>query len=65
MISPDMLAFIIASFCSIKDPHITKNQKLDCIEFVTNCAIKQNGWTTEKIMNDCRDMWSDIERKRK
>jgi hypothetical protein len=63
--SPEMLAFIIASFCQIKNPNITKTHKLDCIEYMTNCSVLQDGKTTSKQVAECQEKWVEIERKRK
>lgn len=64
-ITADMLVFIIANFCTFKDPHITKTQKLECLEFFTNCAVGPGGVSTEELVNKCKESWVNIERSRK
>lgn len=61
----EMLTFVIAAFCGFKDPNITKTQKLECLEFFTNCAILQDGKTTNIVVDSCKERWVDIERNRK
>lgn len=65
MITESMIVFIIANFCAFKDPKITKTQKLECSDYMANCVIKDNGQTTNFIMNKCKDMWAERESREK
>lgn len=61
MLSVAEITFIIGVFCGIKDPKIKEADKLDCIDFVTNCAIV-NGSSTNKLMDGCREMYVEGKR---
>lgn len=65
MITPDMIAFIIASFCQFNSGTITKTAKLACAEYIVNCSVPHGKETTNKLLNECREQWVEIERKRK
>lgn len=55
-----MLTAIIASFCGMKDSHITKTEKMECIDFMSNCAVIEDGITTSEQVNKCEENWADI-----
>ena len=63
--TPDMLVFVIAAFCGFSDPRITKTEKLACAEFMTNCSVLQDGRTTNKQNDQCKEEWVEIVRKNK
>lgn len=52
-----MLEFAIAAFCGIKDPKINKEYKVECVTYIANCAIVEDGKTTEKLFEKCREEW--------
>ena len=53
----DMLQFAIAAFCQFKDPKVNKEQKIACAEMLVNCAIVEDGKTTTKQFEMCREKW--------
>jgi hypothetical protein len=65
MITPDMLVFIITQFCGFQDKHISRDQKYECAEFFTNCSVVSGGYSTDKVVNSCKERWVEIERSRK
>lgn len=64
-ITADMLVFIISTFCGIKDPNISKQTKLDCMDMMVNCTIVEDGFSTNQMVNICKDRWSEIENRRR
>ena len=62
-ITGDMLVFIIASFCGFKDPKISREQKESCMEYMVNCTIVKDGYSTDETVNECKTKWADIERR--
>lgn len=54
-----MLTFVLANFCGIKDIHITKQEKIDCIEYMANCSVAEDGKTTNKLLNICKETWAE------
>jgi hypothetical protein len=57
MMTIQMLTFVIATFCQFKNPALTKDQKMDCAEFMANCAIVQDGKTSNILVDDCKEKW--------
>lgn len=55
-----MLTFVIAAFCGIKDPNVSREKKEDCINYMSNCAIIQDGKTTEKRVTYCKEKWIQL-----
>lgn len=53
------LTFVLANFCGIKDINLPKQEKLDCIEYMVNCAIVEDGRTMNKLVNMCKEEWAD------
>lgn len=64
-ITIDMLVFIISNFCGFSDPNISRDQKYICAEWNTNCMVVQNGYSTNEIVNKCKEEYSDIEMRNK
>lgn len=62
-ITADMLVFIISAFCGFKDGKISRDQKEACAEMMVNCAIVQDGYSTNIIVDECKTRWAEIERK--
>lgn len=62
-ITADMLVFIIASFCGFKDPNISKANKLQCAEMLTNCMVIQDGYSTSKQVAACEEKYANGELK--
>jgi hypothetical protein len=62
--TPDMLAFVIAAFCGFTDPKITKTAKLECSDYLVNCSVLQDGRTTNKQVDACKERWVEIARKK-
>lgn len=60
-----MLTFVIANFCQIDNKNIDKEQRIECINFMSNCTVIQDGKTTEKMVNFCKERWVDYERSNK
>lgn len=52
-----MLTFVIMSFCQFKDPKISQDKKMLCAEFFVNCAIVQDGQTSNKLVDECKEKW--------
>lgn len=61
MLSVAEISFIIGVFCGIKDSKIKESEKLDCVDFLANCAIV-DGTSTNKQIDGCRELY--IEGKR-
>lgn len=58
MITIQVLTYvIIPAFCGFKDPKISQEKKLDCAEFMANCTIIEDGKTTNKQIDKCREEW--------
>jgi hypothetical protein len=56
MITLATLTFIISNFCGLKDPKISEAAKLDCMDFMINCSIRDaSGQTTNKVVDQCRE----------
>ena len=53
-----VLTAVIASFCQFKNSTISEDHKIDCMEAVYNCAIVGDGYTTEKIVQECKAKWN-------
>lgn len=64
-ITADMLVFIISAFCGFKDPKISRDQKEDCAEMMVNCAIIHDGYSTNQVVDQCKEQWAEIERRRR
>lgn len=60
MMSIATLTFVIGAFCGINDPKLTKGYKLDCMEYMVNCAIVKDGQTSKKLVDKCRENWVEI-----
>lgn len=58
-ITADMLIFIISSFCGFKDPKISREKKENCAEFMVNCSIIQDGYSSNIIVDQCKTEWAD------
>ena len=56
MITLVTLTFIISNFCGIKDSKISEKSKLDCMDYMVNCAI-QDGQSTNKLVDHCREQY--------
>lgn len=65
MVSIEMLTFIIATFCDIKNQDIPKETRIECVESMTNCSIILDGKTTNKRIDYCRNWWINYERSTK
>lgn len=57
MISMDTLVFIIGAFCAFKDPKISKEYKESCASFMANCCIVEDGKSSNKQVDMCRELW--------
>lgn len=52
-----VLTAVIASFCQFKDPQLSKDYKIDCMEAMYNCSIVGSGETNEKLVEGCKAKW--------
>ena len=50
----ELLPAIIATFCQLNNPTIPKDNRIDCLEAFTNCAIIKDGQTSEKQIEKCK-----------
>lgn len=62
MLSIPELIFILNAFCGIKDPKISHADKVHCIDFMSNCTIIEDGKTTNKQVDSCREKWIEFQR---
>lgn len=53
----DAITFVIATFCGFKDPNISRNYKEICMEKMVNCVIIQDGYSTNAVVDQCREDW--------
>lgn len=68
MITPDMFFFIVTNFCGTKDINIPKEQRIECVEFMTNCSFRgtnDGSGTTNEVVDSCKEDWSSYERRHK
>lgn len=67
MITPDMLSFIIAGFCSFSNPSISQLHKEQCMEYMLNCSMRgknDGSQTTNKMVDACKQRWAQEEYER-
>lgn len=55
MLTVNALVAIIAGICHISDPNWSKDQKLDCSEFMVNCSVIGKGEIPEKQVKFCEE----------
>lgn len=53
------LVAIITTFCKFSDPIISKNAKIDCMEFIYNCSIKTNGVIEDTEVERCKKIYKN------
>lgn len=58
MMTIAMFTFVLQNFCGVKDNRITKQEKIECIEFMVNCAIIDDGKTANKLVDLCKERWA-------
>lgn len=63
MLTVEELVFIINVFCGIRDSKISQEQKIHCIEYMTNCSVGYAGQISNKKVNECKTVWADEERR--
>lgn len=63
-ITADMLVFIISAFCGVKDNKISPETKEICIEKFVNCAIIEDGYSTNIIVDKCKNDWIEYAKER-
>lgn len=62
MITPAMFTFIVAAFCSFKDPKVSKEYKERCMEHLINCSFtgyNDGSHTTNKLVDECKTQWAE------
>lgn len=47
------LVAIIAAVCMFSNPKVSKEYKLDCIDFIVNCSVDKNAEVSEKKLQEC------------
>lgn len=52
-----MLVFIISNFCAFKDVTVSQDYKHRCMESMVNCSVIQDGKTTSKQVEYCKELW--------
>lgn len=60
MITPEMLHVIIVSFCSFKDPKVSRDYKESCMEQVLNCSVigdTDGHEIPENKVKACKEKW--------
>lgn len=57
MMTMSMLTFVIANFCQFKDPKVPLSYKDDCLHYMANCSIIEDGKTTNKKVDECKNLW--------
>jgi hypothetical protein len=57
MMTMQMLTFVIATFCEFKNPQVPRDYKEACMEHMVNCAIVEDGKTSNELVDKCRERW--------
>lgn len=51
------LVLVISVFCGFKDERLTKEQKLECAEYMVNCSVDKNGSAEKELFDKCQTKW--------